>query len=108
MQVVFQNPFTSLDPRMRVLDLVAEPLRTHRTVARGGALACSSCSSVWLGEHHSTAIHMSSPAVRRSVLRRRALARALGADLDEPIALDAFRSKRRSSACSRSFEVSMA
>jgi len=36
MQVVFQNPFTSLDPRMRVLDVVAEPLRTHRVVPRAG------------------------------------------------------------------------
>jgi len=29
-QMVFQNPFTSLNPRMRVFDIVAEPLRTHR------------------------------------------------------------------------------
>ena len=29
MQLVFQNPFTSLNPRMRVLDLLSEPLITH-------------------------------------------------------------------------------
>jgi oligopeptide/dipeptide ABC transporter ATP-binding protein len=29
MQVVFQNPAGSLDPRMRVRDLVAEPIRAH-------------------------------------------------------------------------------
>ena len=29
MQVVFQNPVGSLDPRMSVLDLVAEPIRAH-------------------------------------------------------------------------------
>ena len=29
MQLVFQNPFTSLNPRMKVLDLVSEPLITH-------------------------------------------------------------------------------
>lgn len=29
MQIVFQNPFLSLDPRMRVRDIVAEPMKTH-------------------------------------------------------------------------------
>lgn len=29
MQIVFQNPLSSLSPRMKVLDIVAEPVRTH-------------------------------------------------------------------------------
>jgi oligopeptide transport system ATP-binding protein len=29
LQIVFQNPYSSLDPRMKVRDIVAEPLRTH-------------------------------------------------------------------------------
>jgi oligopeptide transport system ATP-binding protein len=29
MQIVFQNPHSSLSPRMKTLDIVAEPLRTH-------------------------------------------------------------------------------
>jgi len=37
MQVVFQNPLQSLSPRLRVFDIVAEPLRTHG-LAAGGAL----------------------------------------------------------------------
>ena len=35
MQIVFQNPVGSLDPRMRVVDLVAEPIRAHLRPARG-------------------------------------------------------------------------
>ena len=35
MQLVFQDPQGSLDPRMSVRDLVAEPIRTHLHPARG-------------------------------------------------------------------------
>ena len=34
MQIIFQDPFGSLDPRMRVEDIVAEPLVVHESLAR--------------------------------------------------------------------------
>ncbi len=35
MQIVFQNPFSSLDPRMSVLGIVGEPLQTHSSMSHG-------------------------------------------------------------------------
>jgi len=34
-QMIFQDPYESLNPRMRVADIVAEPLRVHGAVPRG-------------------------------------------------------------------------
>jgi oligopeptide/dipeptide ABC transporter ATP-binding protein len=36
MQIIFQDPFGSLDPRMTVAQAIAEPLRLHRLVPRAG------------------------------------------------------------------------
>jgi oligopeptide/dipeptide ABC transporter ATP-binding protein len=34
MQIIFQDPFSSLDPRMSAGDIVAEPMRVHRIAGR--------------------------------------------------------------------------
>src|SRR6266478_2381289 len=39
MQVIFQDPFASLDPRYRVEDLIAEPLIIHGTTNHGSSNA---------------------------------------------------------------------
>ena len=35
-QMIFQDPYSSLNPRMRVLDIVAEPIRFHRLASGRG------------------------------------------------------------------------
>ncbi len=54
MQMVFQNPFSSLNSRMNVLNVVAEPLRTH-TKMRGEArrrCVLTLLERVGLGQEH--------------------------------------------------------
>jgi ABC-type glutathione transport system ATPase component len=38
MQIIFQDPFGSLDPRMRVVDIVSEPLVIHERLGGGDRL----------------------------------------------------------------------
>ncbi len=54
MQIVFQNPHSSLSPRMKVADIVAEPLRTHRTLpgAQIPARVVELLEQVGLGAQH--------------------------------------------------------
>ena len=37
-QMIFQDPFSSLNPRMKVFDIIAEPFRTHHVCASGQQL----------------------------------------------------------------------
>ncbi len=53
MQIVFQDPFSSLDPRMRIRDIVAEPLQAHGLKSRSERYARveSLLDAVGLGSH---------------------------------------------------------
>jgi oligopeptide transport system ATP-binding protein len=54
MQIVFQSPLSSLSPRLKVLDIVAEPIRTHNVVS-GRAVrerVLELLRQVGLGEQH--------------------------------------------------------
>ena len=54
MQIIFQDPFASLNPRMKVEDIIAEPLKVHG-VYKGAELrekVIELLHVVGLGEHH--------------------------------------------------------
>ncbi|PLX79698.1 MAG: peptide ABC transporter ATP-binding protein [Desulfuromonas sp.] len=54
MQMVFQDPFSSLNPRLKVGELIAEPLQIHR-LAKGAQLRSETIrllKTVGLGEEH--------------------------------------------------------
>jgi ABC-type glutathione transport system ATPase component len=86
MQMVFQDPASSLDPRMAVEALVSEPLRIAR-VGETDARVRELVDLVGLGDHHLGAyVHELSGGQRQRVAIARAL--ALAPDLlvlDEPV-----------------------
>ncbi len=88
MQLVFQNPIGSLSPRQRVLDIVAEPLKTHRHMSKEERRAnvIDLLEQVGLGEQH---LDRFPHEMSGGQCQRVAIARALALEpklliLDEP------------------------
>ncbi len=79
MQIIFQDPFASLDPRFRVEDIVAEPLIIHGSISNEGAPPFSAAAK---GGSFSVEISRSLPFSRSASIRARVveLLRAVGLD----------------------------
>jgi len=79
MQIIFQDPFSSLDPRMRVEDLIAEPLLIHKqtTVESAGEDVRSSTERDSGGTGVRARAHSSSTGIESRVDE---LLRAVGLD----------------------------
>ncbi len=88
MQLVFQIPYASLNPRMKVADIVAEPLRTHKVLSKEGipGRVIELLEQVGLGRQH---LDRFPHEISGGQCQRVAIARALALNpklliLDEP------------------------
>ena len=88
MQIVFQNPYSSLSPRLKIVDAISEPLLTHKIVQKSEVRvrALELLEQVGLGEQH---LDRFPHELSGGQCQRVAIARALAVNprliiLDEP------------------------
>ena len=105
MQMIFQDPYSSVNPRMKVRDVVAEPIRFHKLASSGAEVAshrrrtCSTTSASGAARRRN--IRTSSPAASASGYRSPApwpRDRASSSATNRP-RLSMSRSRPRSSIC---------
>jgi peptide/nickel transport system ATP-binding protein len=77
-QVIFQDPFSSLNPRQRIIDIISEPMRVHGLIKNNAEAQSEShrlLKLVGLGEDHAERFaHQLSGGQRQRVAIARALA----------------------------------
>jgi ABC-type glutathione transport system ATPase component len=67
MQIIFQDPFASLNPRMRVEEIVTEPLVIHGATANGGHSISQATSQSPATSSRNTNLHQAAIDILRAV-----------------------------------------